>query len=265
MRPTRRRTRAPTPPVQESDGTSEMELNESVQSSEMSSDDDEQIVNRHTIQEPIEDEEQEEEISDSEESVESAAVQQYPSAVDSDASESEDEFKEIVQTRPATKRQRARLNNHEPEDYIELPMESSRKKLLTEEEAALKRSEVTRRRKNQSLQRAEKDKADTINRLLKKQATKSKQKIRDDVIETKEGEKRKEHGMRYIHNKEGSVLAIPIKYTVEHIFGTHKVSAPKPPRKCEVHGCHQLKKYVAKKSGKLVCSLEHYQTVEGVQ
>ena len=41
---------------------------------------------------------------------------------------------------------------------IIITIERNRKKTLTEEEQALKRSEVARRRKHQSAQRAEKDK-----------------------------------------------------------------------------------------------------------
>jgi hypothetical protein len=52
--------------------------------------------------------------------------------------------------------------------------------MQTEEEMALKRSEITRRRKNQSAQRAEQDKLETINRLLKKQAGKRKIGAQDD-------------------------------------------------------------------------------------
>jgi hypothetical protein len=53
---------------------------------------------------------------------------------------------------------------------------------------ALKKSEITRRRKNQSAQRAEQDKLDTINRLLKKQAGKHKKGTQD---EDEGGEERK--------------------------------------------------------------------------
>jgi hypothetical protein len=84
---------------------------------------------------------------------------------------------EVVANRPLTKRQRAKLNDGAEEDYLELPMgtsmllirllhthtnlillDSGKKKHLTAEEQALRRSEVARRRKNQSIQRAEKDK-----------------------------------------------------------------------------------------------------------
>ncbi|KAI8388705.1 PAPA-1-like conserved region-domain-containing protein [Radiomyces spectabilis] len=174
---------------------------------------------------------------------------------------------EVVQNRPLTKRQRAKLNNETVEDYLELPMESGKKKLLTEEEEALRRSEVARRRKNQSIQRAEKDKEDTINRLLKKQASKSKRVIKDDG-EDKEGQaagtKQQEDRTRlhYVNNKEGSSLSIPMSHTIQEVFGNQPKPQVKGEARCEVEACNNLKKYVTKKTGKKVCSLEHYRLVE---
>lgn len=85
---------------------------------------------------------------------------------------------------------------------------------------------MARRRKNQSIQRAEKDKADTINRLLKKQASKSK-KIIDDT-EDKETPHEKlmktedPNRIRYINTAKGSQLCIPSVYTINQIFGETK-------------------------------------------
>lgn len=95
---------------------------------------------------------------------------------------------------------------------------------MTEEEEQLKKSEVARRRKNQSIQRAEKDKADTINRLLKKQASKSKRIIEDNT-EDKETAHEKlmksedPNRLRYINTAKGSQLNIPSVYSTEQIFG----------------------------------------------
>jgi INO80 complex subunit B len=96
---------------------------------------------------------------------------------------------------------------------------------LTQEEEQLRKSEVARKRKNQSIQRAEKDKADTINRLLKKQASKSKKII--DETEDKESahEKLKRledpNRLRYINTSTGSQLCIPSVFNIEQIFGQH--------------------------------------------
>ncbi|KAK4519701.1 uncharacterized protein ATC70_009941 [Mucor velutinosus] len=189
---------------------------------------------------------------------------------DEEAIFSDDDGTEILRNKPMTKRQRAKVNQEVPEEYLELPMDTGKKKHLTQEEEQLKRSEVARRRKNQSIQRAEKDKADTINRLLKKQASKSKRII--DDAEDKETPHEKlmrledPNRIRYTNTVEGSRLNIPSVFTVEQIFGSNATPASSPPnlapKICQVDGCSKNRKYTAKKSGKFVCSLEHYKIVE---
>ncbi|KAI7855033.1 PAPA-1-like conserved region-domain-containing protein [Circinella umbellata] len=169
-----------------------------------------------------------------------------------------------------TKRQRAKYNNNnndeqeEDDQFLELPMERNRKKALTEEEQALKRSEVARRRKHQSVQRAEKDKADTINRLLKKQASKSKRVIKDEMNGDNHSIANKlipGESVRYTSTTNGSQLSLPSSLLDELVH--HSMKRP-IPRKiiCEIRGCQNKKKYTAKTSGKAVCSLAHYQIAE---
>lgn len=133
----------------------------------------------------------------------------------------------------------------------------------------MKRSEVARRRKNQSIQRAEKDKADTINRLLKKQASKTKRVI--DETEEKETahEKLKRledpNRLRYLNTPKGSQLSIPSVYSISQIFGEHTTSSSPstlPLKQCQAQGCSNIRKYTAAKSGKYACSLAHYKQVE---
>ncbi|KAJ8655943.1 hypothetical protein O0I10_008383 [Lichtheimia ornata] len=174
---------------------------------------------------------------------------------------------EVVSNRPLTKRQRAKFNNDGPEEFLELPMDSGKKNVLTEEEQALRRSEVARRRKNQSIQRAEKDKEDTINRLLKKQASKSRKVIKDDANEEKDNRAPKRvmppDTIKYVNDAKGSVLMIPSVVAIEQVFGhPPRKSSSSSPSICQVDGCNASKRYVASKSGKAVCSLEHYKVVE---
>ena len=68
-----------------------------------------------------------------------------------------------------TKRQRSRYFETE-EELLSLPTERIPKKHVTAEEHALKRAEMARRRKHLSDKRTEEVKMDTINRLLRKQA-----------------------------------------------------------------------------------------------
>ncbi|KAG1382588.1 hypothetical protein G6F61_002132 [Rhizopus arrhizus] len=178
--------------------------------------------------------------------------------------EEEEEEEEVFQNKPMTKRQRAKLNREEPEDYLQLPMDTGKKKSLTEEEEQLRKSEVARRRKNQSIQRAEKDKADTINRLLKKQASKAKRAI-EDTEETVQKKQSDPKQLNYVHNLNGSRLSIPSAYTIEQVFNNIKRPEPLPTKTCQVEGCSNHRKYTAKKSGKSVCSLEHYKLVEASQ
>ncbi|KAH8555823.1 PAPA-1-like conserved region-domain-containing protein [Umbelopsis sp. PMI_123] len=181
---------------------------------------------------------------------------------------------EVVANRPLTKRQRAKLNDGAEEDYLELPMDSGKKKHLTAEEQALRRSEVARRRKNQSIQRAEKDKADTINRLLKKQASKSKKTIKDDGgdgTDSAVGDNGRQQPrvpeiptkLRYVNNKMGSLLAIPTTIDIKEVITPSKKVDLHKMIACAVKGCGQPKKYLTSKSHKPVCSLDHYHKIEG--
>ncbi|KAI9278910.1 PAPA-1-like conserved region-domain-containing protein [Phascolomyces articulosus] len=143
-----------------------------------------------------------------------------------DSDEDEEDY-EVVSNRPLTKRQRAKLENNGSEEFLELPMESMKKKHLTEEEQTLKRSEVARRRKNQSIERAEKDKQDTINRLLKKQASKSRRIIKDDGTDEKESGTstrrvalvKDPNALQYVSTPKGNFLSIPTSINIEQVFG----------------------------------------------
>ncbi|KAI8086327.1 PAPA-1-like conserved region-domain-containing protein [Halteromyces radiatus] len=169
-----------------------------------------------------------------------------------------------------TKRQRAKHNKEEPEEYLELPMDTGKKRHLTEEEAALRKSEVARRRKNQSIQRAEKDKQDTINRLLKKQASKSKKNIKDDGTTDDQTpadrlqQLQDPHRIHYVQNQQGSTLNIPEKYTIDQVFAQDQNHTNKDNSRitqCQVEGCQGARKYVAKNTGKVACSYDHYKLV----
>lgn len=82
-----------------------------------------------------------------------------------------------------TARQRARFDGDEG-PLLELPAEPSKKKTqLTEEEQQLKRAEMARRRKNMSVRRLEEEKQDTLDKLLKKRASRS----RKIIVDTNDG------------------------------------------------------------------------------
>ncbi|KAK5799039.1 hypothetical protein F5H01DRAFT_284985 [Linnemannia elongata] len=159
-----------------------------------------------------------------------------------------------------TKRQRSKLDVHDVSlELFELPVAQSRKRMQTEEEMALKRSEITRRRKNQSAQRAEQDKLETINRLLKKQAGKRKTGAQDDDEGGAGGagdDKRVEDikgGRR--SNRAIEVLEVPVVPLKEPAY-------PAPRGLCAVANCEQAWKYRGTKSKKVACGLAHLKVVE---
>lgn len=90
-----------------------------------------------------------------------------------DEDEDEDDSDSVVATpgRPLTARQAVLRNVVDP-SHVSLaePPNPRKKKPLTELEMALKREETARKRKNLSEKKLEDEKAETINRLLKKQS-----------------------------------------------------------------------------------------------
>ncbi|KAJ1945445.1 INO80 complex subunit B [Kickxella alabastrina] len=196
-----------------------------------------------------------------------------------------------------TRRQRAKLTHGCDAELIELPLEAKRSKFSVEE-AALRKSEHARRRKFQSLQRAEQLKIDTINRLLNKQTSKGRNKVADD------SQTRSANGdiskvapgtVRYVQRCQqnrafndtrqsdpsaaGDSGAASDSGTPVHIecalylsrdtdirviipSATQKGEPPKypqPPAICSVASCQQQKKYSV--ATLAACSLEHWRVL----
>ncbi|KAJ2556448.1 INO80 complex subunit B [Coemansia sp. RSA 1933] len=182
-----------------------------------------------------------------------------------------------------TRRQRAKLTRDYDEELLELPVEAKRSK-FSAEEAALRKSEHARRRKFQSMQRAEQLKNDTINRLLNKQTSKGRNKVSedadtratsvDDEDDNDEVPDRIRYTQRVIASDESSgndgdrgsdriecALSLPKGTTVTDVLPcvtakgfvpTYPPSAPA----CSIKGCGQKKKYSA--NSHAACSLEHW-------
>ena len=142
-----------------------------------------------------------------------------------------------------TARQLAREGGVESE-YVELPMfDPNRKKKLTENEIALRRSETARKRKNQVEKKLEDDKVETINRLLKKQVGRSRNKLpragsaeeSDEEAEAARKRGREELSrkalkempaplFRYVDRVDGKLLAVPTgPPLVEEVWGGNYV------------------------------------------
>ncbi|CAG8823342.1 9508_t:CDS:2, partial [Gigaspora margarita] len=159
-----------------------------------------------------------------------------------------------------TKRQRAKLDDNYDSDLLQLPMEPMKKKQLTEEEMLLKKSEIARRRKHQSIQRAEQDKMDTINRLLKKQASKKRSKDQDETDSINKDDNSTNSqtpvAFHYVTNKDGCTLSVPhdIEIPIQFSKGPNY---PPPIPLCSVSGCTRPKKYRGVNTLKYACSMEH--------
>lgn len=85
---------------------------------------------------------------------------------------------------------------------------SRKKKVLSVEEQRIKRAELARRRKNLSEKRLEEEKQDTLDKLLKKRATKAK---RDDLDEQDKRTRLVEHPafVRFLSRKDADVVGWP--------------------------------------------------------
>ncbi|KAI5241416.1 hypothetical protein E4T43_05490 [Aureobasidium subglaciale] len=127
-----------------------------------------------------------------------------------------------------TRRQRAVYDEEQDESLMALSNEAQKKKHLTAEEHAMRRAEMARRRKNLSEKRNEEEKMDTINKLLKKPATK--RRTRAEIIAaqnaaegtpmyTEDGEEYYNPAnplfVRYVNNKDGSRVGVPSEWLEE--------------------------------------------------
>lgn len=124
-----------------------------------------------------------------------------------------------------TERQRAKLEEDPSEKYEELTFakmdeqllalnRKTQKKKETAEQMAVRKAENARRRAHYKTKQLEEEKRDTLNKLLKRRATKTREKAVDDSLETKQTLKPRrptlEHPAlsRWVCNREGSVFAV---------------------------------------------------------
>ncbi|CAG8584365.1 12762_t:CDS:2 [Acaulospora morrowiae] len=170
----------------------------------------------------------------------------------------------VSENRVLTKRQRAKLDDSYEQDLLQLPMEPMRKKQLTEEEIQLKKSEIARRRKHQSIQRAEEDKMNIINRLLRKQTSKKRTKDQDDndSVHNDNGSGSNTPSVfHYVTNQKGCSLSVPrgVKIPIEFSKGP---TYPPPIPMCSFSGCQLPKKYRSTKTLEFACSMEHLKKID---
>jgi Ino eighty subunit 2 len=176
-----------------------------------------------------------------------------------------------------TKRQQARFNESlRPHSLMALPngiqplskkltTETLRKRPLTADEIALRRSETARRRKNQSEQRLEEEKIETINRLLKPQAPRRRGQRANDSPGPSDTEAIPRDmtppppptKVRIVKTVEGTIVAIPDKWM--DMFLPQKGPSPRT-----LEGCGKCGKTgIYPVNGKRACSLGCVKALKG--
>ncbi|KAI3320591.1 hypothetical protein HD806DRAFT_224968 [Xylariaceae sp. AK1471] len=110
-----------------------------------------------------------------------------------------------------TKRQRARFEENGDAALMKLSDEVQAKKHFTAEELSMRRAEMARRRRNLSEKRNEEVKMETINKLLKKQAPKTKGKAQAGMESTPDIDAQKPSPIfvRWVSNKDGIRVSVP--------------------------------------------------------
>ncbi|KAI0094724.1 hypothetical protein BDY19DRAFT_38751 [Irpex rosettiformis] len=220
----------------------------------------------------------------------------------SDPEDSDESASVATPGRPLTARQ-AVLRNVVDSSHVSLeePPNPRKKKPLTEIEMALKREETARKRKNLSEKKLEDEKAETINRLLKKQ---SRPRGRRNALATAEdrptpialdadGEEVAEEGSatpilpkmyRWISTTKGPgaepkmvmsfsvpAAALPRDALSESASGIDIDSktvlpmqdSPRPPQSCDVEGCRATRKYrLVKDFHRGACGMSHLKQLE---
>ncbi|EFX06587.1 papa-1-like conserved region protein [Grosmannia clavigera kw1407] len=136
-----------------------------------------------------------------------------------------------------TRRQRARFEET-PQEYMKLSDEVQVKKHFTAEELSMRRAEMARRRRNLSEKRNEEVKAETINKLLKRQAPKTTKKnaLAGDDSGDEDGRPRPDPTIiRWVSNSKGSRVAVAAELLagpVGSVFRT--LGSAMPPRKVQL-------------------------------
>ncbi|KAK7505995.1 hypothetical protein BaRGS_00002717 [Batillaria attramentaria] len=161
-----------------------------------------------------------------------------------------DDYGEIPKARDPsllTARQRAMLHGHQVE-LQQLP--SGYKTVELTEEQLQRRQQRALKRRKQAHEKREKDKKQTLERLLKKQDTKTKgPKMR--------GSKRMNiPRVRYVNNAEGISISMPQGHPFP--FPPKISEPPKQVAMCGVAGCKNPKKYACSKTNVPLCSLQCY-------
>ncbi|XP_028396559.1 INO80 complex subunit B-like [Dendronephthya gigantea] len=165
-------------------------------------------------------------------------------------------LKQEIDTSMMTARQRAMLG-HEIQgenELVELP--TVRKKDENSEEAVKRRKQRAKKRKQQMEKQIEENKAQTIERLLKKQV-----KSRKEVEKQKRIQKADVPRVMYLNNKNGISISFPVDMDVPFKRGVPR-SPTSEPVMCAAHGCGNAKRYSCSQTKLPLCSLGCYKKIQ---
>ncbi|XP_052802663.1 INO80 complex subunit B-like [Mya arenaria] len=148
-----------------------------------------------------------------------------------------------------TARQRALKHGTQEQELLQLP--TGYKQVELTEEQLKRREQRANKRKQMAHEKQEKDKRQTIDRLLKKQEKQLK-----GAAKARAGRKADAPKVTYLNTTRGISISVPegIKFPLD------SQSADKPPvrPRCGVKGCKNDRKYSCSKTGVSLCSLQCY-------
>ncbi|ESO97737.1 hypothetical protein LOTGIDRAFT_104239, partial [Lottia gigantea] len=157
------------------------------------------------------------------------------------------DIKKNANTKPLTTRQKALLHGQQENELLQLP--SGYKNVELTEEQLQRRQVRAKKRRIQAQEKREKDKKQTLDRLLKKQ---------DSRARKGRGSKRSNiPRVRYLLKSGGNTISIPQGFQLPFTPQPPRLP-PKPPVKCGVKGCNNVKKYNCSKTDVPLCSLTCY-------
>ncbi|KAG4105966.1 hypothetical protein H8356DRAFT_923858 [Neocallimastix lanati (nom. inval.)] len=163
---------------------------------------------------------------------------------------------------------------------MKFPLEQSKEKKVYPEEEILKKSEITSRRKDQNEKKEAKIKEITIQKLLKRQASKN---TRTNLENEQENNAKNKisNKIRYRITIKGNTLSYPehminyyenfkIKFGISDgntlvtssPFSSHNPAIVKPREKCCIIGCPNFKKYNHSVMEQPVCSVACYKKIK---
>ncbi|XP_029651072.1 INO80 complex subunit B isoform X1 [Octopus sinensis] len=162
-----------------------------------------------------------------------------------------DDFGEIRKPKDPnllTARQRALLHGKQEQELLELP--SGYKTVELTEEQIQRRQQRAKKRRLQAQEKREKDKKQTLERLLKKQETKTK------APKFKTNKRTDIARYSYVNGVSGIFISVPAGFDFP-LRSKTRTDRPKTVL-CGVRHCNKVRKYSCSKTGVPLCSLQCY-------